>query len=101
MTNEFHTINGQCATLVPQGSDYINFPAANKVCTVLGSMPGQTIVNGERFVELSFAYNQSHLWRVIFPCASTLFYQNLIRRIYFCRTLAFVLPTASYLLRSS
>ena len=65
MTNEFHTINGECATLVPQGTSYDSFPVTNKVCTVLGSVPGQTFVNGERFVELSFAYNQSHLWRVM------------------------------------
>jgi ATP-binding cassette, subfamily G (WHITE), member 2, SNQ2 len=64
MTNEFHTINGECATLVPQGPGYESFPSANKVCTVVGSLPGQNLVSGDRFVELSFAYNQSHLWRV-------------------------------------
>lgn len=64
MTNEFHTIIGECATVVPRGANYVTFPVTNKACTVLGSVPGQTLVSGERFVEVSFAYNQSHLWRV-------------------------------------
>lgn len=64
MVNEFHTINGICSTLVPSGPGYEGISLANQVCTVVGSLPGQDRVNGNRFVNLSFQYSFSHLWRV-------------------------------------
>lgn len=64
MLNEFHTLDGQCASLVPQGPGYENVSLANQVCTTVGSVPGQLTVNGMRYVELSYGYAYSHLWRV-------------------------------------
>ena len=66
MVNEFHTLNGSCATLVPSGSGYENVSVNNQVCTTVGSEPGQDFVSGSRYVELSFQYNFSNLWRVSF-----------------------------------
>lgn len=60
-----HTIDAQCASLIPQGPGYdgkIN--VTNQVCTTVGSMPGQATVSGSRYVELSYGYEFSHLWRV-------------------------------------
>lgn len=64
LTNEFHTLNGTCSSLVPQGAGYENVSLANQVCTTVGSIPGQDFVDGNTFVELSYAYSYSHLWRV-------------------------------------
>lgn len=63
LVNEFHTLNGQCATLIPQGPGYEGVSLENQVCTAVGSLPGQATVNGNRYVELSYGYSYSHLWR--------------------------------------
>ncbi|OAX36454.1 pleiotropic drug resistance ABC transporter [Rhizopogon vinicolor AM-OR11-026] len=63
LTNEFHTLNGTCSTIVPQGPGYENVSLANQVCTTVGSIPGMTTVDGNRFVNLSYGYSYSNLWR--------------------------------------
>jgi ATP-binding cassette subfamily G (WHITE) protein 2 (SNQ2) len=69
VTNEFHTLDASCASFVPRGPGYSDISVANRVCTVVGSQPGQATVSGNRFVELSFQYSQSNLWKVrtLFP----------------------------------
>ena len=64
MTNEFRTLDLECSNLVPQGPGYENITLENQVCTVVGAIPGQTSVNGLRFLKLSFNYDWSHMWRV-------------------------------------
>lgn len=64
LTNEFHTLDGQCSSLVPQGPGYENVTLANQVCTTVGSVTGQSTVNGDTFVGLSYGYSYSNLWRV-------------------------------------
>ncbi|KAI0943006.1 hypothetical protein AcW1_002753 [Taiwanofungus camphoratus] len=63
MANEFRTLKGSCAALVPQGPGYENVTLANQACTTVGSVPGQEIVSGVRYIALSFGYTYSHLWR--------------------------------------
>lgn len=71
MTNEFHTLNGTCSTLVPSGPGYEQVPITNQVCTTVGSVAGQLAVDGNRYLDLSFTFRQSHLWRVSLPiCGS-------------------------------
>ncbi len=63
--NELHKVEAQCATLIPQGPGYDGkITLANQVCTALGSEPGQPLVSGNRYVQLSYGYSYSHLWRV-------------------------------------
>jgi ATP-binding cassette, subfamily G (WHITE), member 2, SNQ2 len=64
LVNEFHTLNGQCSSLVPQGPGYENIALENQVCTSVGSEPGQATVDGNRFVNLSYGYTYGELWRV-------------------------------------
>ena len=64
VTNEFHTLNGTCSSLVPRGAGYENIGLANQVCTTVGSQAGQAFVDGNKFVQLSYGYSYSHLWRV-------------------------------------
>ena len=63
IANEFHTINADCATLVPQGAGYENVSLANQVCTTVGSVSGQAFVDGNRFIEISYNYSFDHVWR--------------------------------------
>ncbi|GLB42209.1 putative ABC transporter superfamily, ABCG family. PDR (TC 3.A.1.205) subfamily protein [Lyophyllum shimeji] len=62
LTNEFRTLNGTCSTLIPQGPGYENVPLSNKVCTAVGSRPGEPFVDGGRFAELSYGFSYSHTW---------------------------------------
>lgn len=64
IVNEFHTINGQCSNLVPSGPGYSNVTLANQVCSTIGSVDGSSTVDGNVFVQLSYGYSFSHLWRV-------------------------------------
>ena len=64
LTNEFHTLDGTCSSLVPSGPGYENISLMNQVCTTVGSVPGQNTVNGNTFVGISYDYDYSHLWRV-------------------------------------
>ncbi|TFK52853.1 hypothetical protein OE88DRAFT_1627317 [Heliocybe sulcata] len=63
LTNEFRTLNGTCATLVPSGPGYEDISLANQVCTTVGAVPGQPYVDGNRYVELSYQYSYSNTWR--------------------------------------
>ena len=57
MVNEFHTLDGSCATLIPQGTGYEGISINNQVCTTVGSASGQANVNGNRYLSLSFKYS--------------------------------------------
>ncbi|MCJ1478683.1 hypothetical protein MMC13_007364 [Lambiella insularis] len=64
MVNEFSFLQIPCEPpyLVPQG------PHASpryQSCTLQGSVPGQTFVTGENYLEVSFTYGRVHLWRNI------------------------------------
>ncbi|KAG1855629.1 ABC-2 type transporter-domain-containing protein [Suillus subalutaceus] len=63
LTNEFHTLNATCTTLVPQGPGYENISLANQVCTTVGSLPGMIAVDGNRFVNISYGYSYGDLWK--------------------------------------
>lgn len=62
MVNEFYDLTIECIPpyLVPQGADA---SAQYQSCTLAGSTPGSTTVNGERYVESQYSYNRDHLWR--------------------------------------
>jgi ATP-binding cassette, subfamily G (WHITE), member 2, SNQ2 len=63
MSNEFHTLDGTCSNLIPSGAGYENVSLTNQVCGTVGSIPGQSTVNGNRFIAISFDYSYSHIWR--------------------------------------
>lgn len=67
MTNEFRTLNAECSNLVPQGPGYENITLDNQVCAVVGAVPGETTVNGLRYLKLSYNYEWTHMWRVKKP----------------------------------
>jgi ABC-type multidrug transport system ATPase subunit len=63
MANEFHGVMAVCATLVPSGPSFRNASPSNQVCAVTGAKPGQTFVNGDDYIAVSFSYYHSHLGR--------------------------------------
>ncbi|KAI0318674.1 ABC-2 type transporter-domain-containing protein [Amylostereum chailletii] len=63
ITNEFRTLNGTCASLAPSGPGYEGVSIANQVCTTVGSKPGQSTVDGNAFVFLSYGYSYSNTWK--------------------------------------
>lgn len=62
MANEFYNLAIDCVppNVVPQG------PGATpqyQSCTIQGSQPGQTVVNGADYIRVAFTYTRAHLWR--------------------------------------
>lgn len=75
MSNEFYNLYLTCLNtpyLVP------NVPDADhryQSCSLAGSEPGQTAVFGPTYIDASFSYRRSHLWRNVgFLCAFFLFF---------------------------
>ncbi|KAL7624350.1 ATP-binding cassette transporter snq2 [Parahypoxylon ruwenzoriense] len=62
MSNEFYNLQLECVPpfLVPQGPDA---SPQYQSCTLAGSSPGSTVVSGAAYIEQSFSYTRTHLWR--------------------------------------
>lgn len=62
MANEFYNLVMDCVPpfLVPQGP---NASPQYQSCTLAGSVPGSTEVNGAAYIEAAFSYSRGHLWR--------------------------------------
>ncbi|OQV04384.1 hypothetical protein CLAIMM_09274 [Cladophialophora immunda] len=60
MVNEFHGREFPCASLVPA---YPDTGGTVFICSVPGSIAGQTTVSGDSYVQASFQYSYSHIWR--------------------------------------
>ncbi|KAK4169775.1 putative ABC transporter [Cladorrhinum sp. PSN259] len=62
LSNDFSGRIMECAPgmTVPQGE---GISSANQGCAIPGALPGQTSVSGDAYLEASFQYSRSHLWR--------------------------------------
>ncbi|WWD22190.1 hypothetical protein CI109_106681 [Kwoniella shandongensis] len=63
MVNEFHGRDYPCAVFAPSGPGYDELPAAQKVCSTVGSVAGSAFVNGDAYINLSYRYDHAHKWR--------------------------------------
>ncbi|KAG5368264.1 ABC transporter CDR4 [Yarrowia sp. C11] len=63
MVNEFRNRDYECSSYVPSGGAYDQVDVQYKSCSVVGSVPAQTTVNGDRFMGLAYQYYNAHLWR--------------------------------------
>lgn len=68
MINEFSGRTFPCSQFIPSSlggmlSEYADLTGAQRVCSVVGSIPGTNSVSGDRYLELSYNYKRSHLWR--------------------------------------
>ncbi|KAM0471726.1 hypothetical protein ACHAP7_008991 [Fusarium lateritium] len=60
MVNEFHNRQFQCNRFVPA---YPNVDSANRVCSAVGAVQGEPMVEGDAYINLSFSYYHAHKWR--------------------------------------
>lgn len=65
MVNEFDGRSYECAVFVPQGPGYENVSAANRVCLTAGADVGSTLVEGGKYLSLTYNYTRAHLWRSV------------------------------------
>ncbi|KAL2859549.1 ABC drug exporter AbcA [Aspergillus pseudodeflectus] len=65
MINEFHNREFRCVNYVPSGPGFSDVGPENRVCSTVGSIPGQPFVNGDNYIESLYAYVASHKWRNI------------------------------------
>jgi len=63
MINEFHDRRFPCSTFIPTGPAYASVSALDKVCSAVGSVAGANYVEGDAYLNASFNYYSSHLWR--------------------------------------
>ncbi|THY01481.1 putative ABC multidrug transporter, partial [Aureobasidium pullulans] len=60
MVNEFHGRNFTCASFIPTDPD---FSTTAFICSAVGAVTGQQTVSGDAYVQTSFGYRYTHLWR--------------------------------------
>ncbi|KAI2084684.1 Multidrug resistance protein [Ophidiomyces ophidiicola] len=63
MINEFHDRRFPCATYVPMGPAYPNVAGDSVICGATGARPGENFVDGDAFLNITYKYFASHLWR--------------------------------------
>ncbi|KAF2866968.1 putative multidrug resistance ABC transporter [Massariosphaeria phaeospora] len=63
MANEFHNRNFPCVNFTPMGPGYENIPAESRVCSTVGSVPGNDFVSGDTYIASAFEYYNSNKWR--------------------------------------
>ncbi|RAH63243.1 hypothetical protein BO85DRAFT_19895 [Aspergillus piperis CBS 112811] len=63
MINEFSERRFPCGVYVPSGPGYENAPISSKICSQNGAVAGQDYIDGDRYLNVSFQYYKSHLWR--------------------------------------
>ena len=60
VANEFHGREFTCSAIIPGYSPPIG---DSWICSVVGSVAGRTTVSGDAYIETSFEYSYSHVWR--------------------------------------
>ncbi|KAG4437711.1 hypothetical protein IFR05_006794 [Cadophora sp. M221] len=81
MINEFSGRQFPCKLLIPDGPGYENVDITLRTCSVVGSLPGSLLVDGDEYLASSFQYHQGHLWRnlgIIFALGTFLCFTYLI-----------------------
>lgn len=63
VVNEFHGRRFPCAQFVPVGPAYQNATGQERTCSAAGALPGSDFVDGDFYINASFGYYRSHLWR--------------------------------------
>ncbi|UPK97200.1 hypothetical protein LCI18_008135 [Fusarium solani-melongenae] len=65
VVNEFHNRDYTCDEFIPRNDveGYADVPSANRVCSAVGAVEGQSAVNGDRYAELNFDYKWENRWR--------------------------------------
>ncbi|TRM65094.1 ABC-2 type transporter-domain-containing protein [Schizophyllum amplum] len=80
MVNEFDGRVFDCSAFVPSGPGYENLTDDQFICATTGAMPGSRVVYGRDYVNTTYGYYRSHVWRnfgiligfMVFFCATHL-----------------------------
>ncbi|GCB22646.1 ABC transporter CDR4 [Aspergillus awamori] len=60
IANEFHGREFPCSSFVPS---YADMNGSSFVCSTSGSIAGEKLVSGDRYIAVNFKYYYSHVWR--------------------------------------
>ncbi|KAH7133701.1 ABC-2 type transporter-domain-containing protein [Dactylonectria macrodidyma] len=65
MINEFHNRNFTCDAFVPSAliPGYEDLGPSNRACSAVGSVAGQSYVDGDVYMNSAYKYTHSHKWR--------------------------------------
>ncbi|KAE8383741.1 ABC-2 type transporter-domain-containing protein [Aspergillus bertholletiae] len=63
MVNEFRGQSYPCVSFIPSGMGYENIDARYKICNAVSSTPGSLEINGDAYLQTSYAYSAAHIWR--------------------------------------
>lgn len=66
MVNEFHGREFLCTQIVPSpdiSSEYADVDSVSRVCSAVGAVQGQDMVNGDAYINSQFKYYHAHKWR--------------------------------------
>ncbi|ESK91360.1 multidrug resistance protein cdr1 [Moniliophthora roreri MCA 2997] len=63
MVNEFDGRDFPCVSFLPAGPGYDDLPASQRICATTGATAGSTVLSGTRYLDATFKYSGSHLWR--------------------------------------
>ena len=63
MVNEFSGQNYTCDQYIPPAPQFGDGSGTNQVCATLSGVPGQTYINGDAYIDVSYAYYAVHKWR--------------------------------------
>lgn len=76
MINEFQNRQFPCSVFVPMGPSYENLTGTERVCSTVGATLGDDFVLGDNYLDKSFHYVDSHLWRQVTRRKGQLQYSN-------------------------
>ena len=65
MINGFHGRVFGCSDFVPGGDGYGGVGGLERSCRSTGNVPGSAFVDGDRYINESYAYYAEHKWRCV------------------------------------
>ncbi|KAK7206453.1 ATP binding cassette transporter [Myxozyma melibiosi] len=63
LINEFRNRSYACSSFIPEGGVYDEIPTSDRICSSTGAVLGEDYVQGNNFIETSYRYMPSHIWR--------------------------------------
>ncbi|KAJ9253878.1 hypothetical protein DTO195F2_6855 [Paecilomyces variotii] len=63
MVNEFSDRRFPCSQYIPSGPGYEHVSGSSVICSEKGAIAGENFVDGDAYINTTFQYYKSHLWR--------------------------------------
>ncbi|KIW60537.1 hypothetical protein PV05_00747 [Exophiala xenobiotica] len=65
MVNEYSHRSYPCSTFIPPAPQFGDGSTTRQICAVVGAVAGQTQIDGDAYINISYGYYRSHKWRDI------------------------------------